>query len=83
MKLKDQLLEKGYDVIDILVIDENQEQNTIPDITLHKVNDLEYKLFIEPESIEYHLEEENPYFTAKQREEDGESLLVKCFVIEW
>ncbi|MBA2174706.1 hypothetical protein H0266_07350 [Halobacillus locisalis] len=83
MNLKDKLLTHGYDHIDILLVDEEANQTTVPDITLHKVTDLEYKLYLDPETITYHLNEEDPYFEAEQSDEEGESKKVKGFVLEW
>ncbi|MCA0972376.1 hypothetical protein LCM20_17350 [Halobacillus litoralis] len=83
MDLKDQLLQKGYDQVDILLVDEKSNQTTVPDITLHKVTDLEYKLYLNPDTIQYHLEEDDPYFEAEQKDEEGGTKRVKGFVLEW
>lgn len=83
MDLKKQLLQHGYDHIDILLVDDQSIQTTVPDISLHKVSNLEYKLYLDPETIEYHLEEQDPYFEAKQKDEEGELKRVKGFVLEW
>ncbi|MBH0230221.1 hypothetical protein LCL89_12790 [Halobacillus yeomjeoni] len=83
MDLKERLISHGYDHIDILIIDEESNQTTVPDITLHKVSELEYKLYLIPETIHYHLEDENPYFEAEQRNELGEPKKIKGFVLEW
>ncbi|ARI75497.1 hypothetical protein [Halobacillus mangrovi] len=83
MDLKERLLTHGYDHIDILIIDEEANQTTIPDITLHKINDLEYKLYLDPETINYYLNEEDPYFAAEQKSEDGGMKKIKGFVLEW
>ncbi|KHE68294.1 hypothetical protein [Halobacillus sp. BBL2006] len=83
MDLKDRLITHGYDHIDILIIDDEANQTTVADITLHKVSDLEYKLYLDPETINYHLDEEDPYFVAEQRDDDGGSKRIKGFVLEW
>ena len=83
MDLKDKLLTHGYDHIDILLVDEEANQTTVPDITLHKVTDLEYKLYLDPETITYYLNENDPYFEGEQKDEEGESKKVKGFVLEW
>ncbi|SEB16531.1 hypothetical protein SAMN05421743_12231 [Thalassobacillus cyri] len=83
MSLKEQLLEKGYNNIDIMVIDEDNNQSTIPDLTLHKINNLEYKLYLDPESVKMNLDEEHPHFTARQKSEDGGDVRIKGFILEW
>ncbi|WP_101841823.1 hypothetical protein [Halobacillus sp. Marseille-P3879] len=83
MDLKDRLISQGYDQIDIFLIDEDNNQETIADITLHKVNDLEYKLYLEPDSLKYELEEDNPYFIAQQKQDSGSAKQVKGFILEW
>lgn len=84
MDLKDRLITQGYDHIDILVVDEHANQTTVADITLHKVTNLEYKLYLEPATIQYHLDAEDPYFEAEQKEEEkGEAKKVKGFILEW
>jgi hypothetical protein len=83
MDLKDRLITHGYDHIDILIIDDEANQTTVADITLHKVSDLEYKLYLDPETVNYHLEEEDPYFAAEQKDDDGGSKRIKGFVLEW
>ncbi|MCP3032257.1 hypothetical protein LF817_12985 [Halobacillus sp. A1] len=83
MDLKEKLISQGYDRIDIFLIDEEKNQETIADITLHKVTDLEYKLYLEPDSIAYELDEENPYFTANQKTENGGYKEIKGFILEW
>ncbi|TGB01305.1 hypothetical protein [Halobacillus salinus] len=83
MDLKNQLLQQGYDHIDILLIDDQSNQTTVPDISLHKVTDLEFKLYLDPDTVTYHLEEQDPYFEAKQKDEEGEMRNVKGFVLEW
>jgi hypothetical protein len=83
MDLKDRLITQGYDQIDILIVGEEGEQTTVPDVTLHKVTDLEYKLYLEPESITYHFKEENPYFEAEQKDESGEGKKIKGYILEW
>lgn len=83
MSLKEKLLEKGYNNIDIMVIDEDNNQSTIPDLTLHKINNLEYKLYLDPESVKLNLDEEHPHFTARQKSEDGGDVGIKGFILEW
>ncbi|MCA1011868.1 hypothetical protein [Halobacillus halophilus] len=83
MNLKDRLITNGFDHIDILLIDDQGEQTTVPDITLHKVNNLEYKLYLQPETIQYHLDKEYPYFEAEQNSIDGREKTVKGYVLEW
>ncbi|MBM7553818.1 hypothetical protein [Thalassobacillus pellis] len=83
MSLKERLISSGYNVIDIMMIDEHDNKSTIPDVTLHKVNDLEYKLYLDPESVELHLDEEHPHFTARQKIEDGENVKTTCYILEW
>ncbi|WP_085505580.1 hypothetical protein [Thalassobacillus devorans] len=83
MNLKEQLLEKGYNNIDIMVIDEENNQSTIPDLSLHKINNLEYKLYLDPKSVDVNLDNEHPYFTAKQRNEEGRDVNIKGFILEW
>ena len=80
MDLKEHLITHGYDHIDILVIDEDGNQVTVPDITLHKVSDLEYKLYLESETIRYHLNEEDPYFEAQRRMDEGETKKIKGYI---
>lgn len=83
MDLKEKLITQGYDHIDILIIDDQANQTTVADIPLHKVSDLEYKLYLNPETITYHLNEEDPYFEAEQKDEEGKDRKVKGFVLEW
>ncbi|MFG6146710.1 hypothetical protein [Halobacillus sp. B23F22_1] len=83
MDLKDRLISHGYDQIDILLIDEDNKQETVADITLHKVTNLEFKLYLEPESINYELHADNPYFVARQKQENAGSKDVKGFILEW
>ncbi|SIS53842.1 hypothetical protein [Salimicrobium flavidum] len=83
MDLKDRLLTQGFDTIDIFLIDDEKNQTTVSNISLHKVTDLEYKLYLEPESVEYYLDHENPYFTATQEEPDKEPIGVKGYILEW
>ncbi|RWZ54768.1 hypothetical protein EQV77_14080 [Halobacillus fulvus] len=83
MDLREHLLTHGFDHIDILLIDEHQNQTTVPDITLHKITELEYKLYLDPETIRYHLQEEDPYFVADQTDDDGEVKKVKGYILEW
>ncbi|WP_181350796.1 hypothetical protein [Thalassobacillus sp. CUG 92003] len=83
MKLKERLIVEGFDVVDILVIDEENNNTTISDVSLTKVNDLEYKLYLQPESVEYKLNEEYPHFIAKQEDDEGELKDVKGYILEW
>lgn len=83
MDLKERLMAQGFNQVDILIVEEGGDQTTVPGITLHKVTDLEYKLYLNPESISYHLKEENPYFEAEQKGESGEFNKVKGFILEW
>ncbi|WP_347861794.1 hypothetical protein U0355_00790 [Salimicrobium sp. PL1-032A] len=83
MELKDRLLTYGFDNIDIFLIDDDKNQETVSNISLHKVTDLEYKLYLDPESIEYHLDHEDPYFTATKQVPDKEPISVKGFILEW
>ncbi|WP_226582392.1 hypothetical protein [Halobacillus litoralis] len=83
MDLTENLIAQGYDHIDILLVDENREQTTVADISLNKVTDLEYKLYLDPETITYHFDEENPYFQATQKDESGQDKMVKGFILEW
>ncbi|MCP3026880.1 hypothetical protein [Halobacillus sp. A5] len=83
MDLKNRLISHGYDQIDILLIDEDNNQETVADITLHKVTDLEYKLYLEPDTLSYELQEDNPYFVAQQKQGSSDSKQVKGFVLEW
>ncbi|UOQ44713.1 hypothetical protein MUN89_01750 [Halobacillus salinarum] len=83
MDLKDHLITHGYDHVDILLIDEEQNQNTVADISLPKVTDLEYKLYLKPESVTYHLEEEDPFFEAEQHQENGKGRKIKGYILEW
>ncbi|CDQ18370.1 hypothetical protein [Halobacillus karajensis] len=84
MDLKEHLIAQGYDHIDILLVDEDGEQSTVADISLPKVTDLEFKLYLEPESITYHFKEEDPYFEAEQQQNEDESgKKVKGFILEW
>ncbi|WP_173918054.1 hypothetical protein [Halobacillus sp. Marseille-Q1614] len=83
MNLKERLVSHGYDNIDILLIDEEKNQETVPGISLNKVTDLEYKLYLEPDSLKYDLDKDNPYFTARQKSEEGASKEVKGFILEW
>ncbi|MYL29818.1 hypothetical protein GLW03_08295 [Halobacillus halophilus] len=83
MDLKEHLLTEGYNQIDILLVREGEDQTTVPGITLHKVTDLEYKLYLDPESITYHLKEEHPYFQGDQKVESGEMKQVKGYILEW
>ncbi len=83
MNLKEKLLSHGYDHIDILMIDENQNQSTVADISLHKVTNLEFKLYLKPGTVEYHLKEEHPFFEAEQNNVEGDEKKVKGFILEW
>lgn len=83
MDLKERLITQGYDHIDILLIDQEGNQTTIADIALHKITDLEYKLYLNPDSISYHFNKENPYFEADQRDDLGNDKKVKGFPLEW
>ncbi|MGR9048008.1 hypothetical protein ACQ4XT_05230 [Halobacillus faecis] len=83
MDLKEHLVAHGYDHIDILLIDEEGDQTTVADISLPKVTDLEYKLYLKPETISYHFKEEDPYFEAEQHAESGDGKKIKGFILEW
>ncbi|WP_082231944.1 hypothetical protein [Halobacillus massiliensis] len=83
MNLKEKLKSYGYDNIDILLIDEEKNQETVPGISLNKVTDLEYKLYLEPESVTYQLNQEDPYFQARQKAGEGDSKEVKGYILEW
>ncbi|MFC7063007.1 hypothetical protein [Halobacillus seohaensis] len=83
MDLKEKLQSHGYDHIDILLIDEERNQETVAGITLHKVTDLEYKLYLDPDSIKYELDQDNPFFVANQAREEDDPVEVKGFILEW
>ncbi|WP_281974285.1 hypothetical protein [Halobacillus litoralis] len=83
MDLNERLITQGYDHIDILLIDEEANQTTVADITLHKVTDLEYKLYLDPETITYHFDVDDPYFEANQKDDLGNDKKVKGYILEW
>ncbi|UOQ95557.1 hypothetical protein MUO14_11905 [Halobacillus shinanisalinarum] len=83
MDLKEHLVTHGYDQIDILLIDEEQNQSTVAGISLHKMTDLEYKLYLDPQSLKYELNSDHPHFIANQKEEEGEVKQVKGYILKW
>ncbi|ELK46756.1 hypothetical protein QRD89_00155 [Halobacillus sp. ACCC02827] len=83
MNMKEKLMTQGYEHIDILLIDEESNKTTVADISLNKVTDLEYKLYLEPESIAYRFDVENPYFEGEQMVESGTPRKVKGYILEW
>ena len=83
MNLKDRLITNGFDHIDILLVEDEGDQTTVPDITLHKVNDLEYKLYLQQETVQYHLDKEYPYFEAVQNSGEDGKKTVKGYILEW
>ncbi|AKG03297.1 hypothetical protein AAV35_013610 [Salimicrobium jeotgali] len=83
MELKDRLITYGFDTVDIFLIDDEKNQETVSNVKLHKVTNLEYKLYLDPESIEYHLDHEDPYFKAVQQEPDQKPIGVKGYILEW
>ncbi|MFD2923908.1 hypothetical protein [Halobacillus naozhouensis] len=82
MDLKEHLISHGYDQIDILLIDEEQNQSTVANLSLHKITDLEYKLYLEPESLKYELNNDHPHFIAEQKD-NGKAKQVKGYILEW
>lgn len=83
MNMKEKLMTQGYEHIDILLIDEESNKTTVADISLNKVTDLEYKLYLKPESIAYRFDVENPYFEGEQMVESGTPRKVKGYILEW
>ncbi|WP_163527947.1 hypothetical protein [Halobacillus ihumii] len=83
MDLKERLISQGYDQVDILLIDGEQNQSTIANLSLHKITDLEYKLYLEPDSLKYEFNGDHPHFIAEQKEEDGEAKQIKGYILEW